>query len=171
MIKKKKKAPSILCLICNSIKKESLWTYCHGSSKQKALNAFGPPDNPVNILSKLTMFQKAASSPVCIIKSNGESKSSSANFRDTALTSNWVSSVRTRLEWRRRTGNTCPTLKNSCSGRSGLSTTVAVPMAPTPLAWVPRWRVIRVFKAKRVLYFFTYRAICDALRGPGSGGG
>lgn len=65
------------------------------------------------------MLQKAASSPVSIVKSNGYSKSLSANFRVTDLTSSSASSSLPRLEWRRRSGNTCPAVKKSCSGRRG----------------------------------------------------
>lgn len=122
-----------------------IYTYCHGFSRQYSSNALPPSFNAVSILSKLKMFQKAAFSPVCIIRSRGDSKSLSANFKETDLTSKAASSDTCKLLWRKRTGKTRPAVKNSWTGRRGLLRTVIVPMAPTPLRSA-FWCVARVFR-------------------------
>ena len=142
-----------------------LKTYCQGCSRQYSSKVLVPLFNAFIILSKLKMFQTAASSPVCIIRSNGDSISLSENFKDTTLTSSAASSFLTRLEWRIRTGKTRPGVKKSCTGRRGLLTIVTSPVAPTPFGWVSD------FRTKSVWCFLTKRAICEALNGPGSGGG
>ena len=124
-------------------------TYCQGSSRQYSSKVLVPLLNALSILSKLKMLQNAASSPVCSIRSNGDSISLSANFIDTTLTSSSASSNLSRLEWRIRTGKTRPGVKKSCTGRRGLSRIVSAPVAPTPLGWVSDLRVNPVW------YFLT----------------
>ena len=153
-----------------SIKPSWCWlnktlTYCQGFWRQYSSKVLAPLVNAFSILSKLKMLHIAASSPVCIIKSNGDSISLSENFKDTTLTSSAASSFLTKLEWRTRTGKTRPGVKKSWAGRRGLSRIVTAPVAPTPFGWV------RDLRAKPVWNFLTYRASCDALNGPGSGGG